>query len=127
VPTEGELCFSVKTTARRNLQDVPPQPHRVVCPVRVTNTSGEPLALERFCLRVEHLGVYAGASRLWAPESRLEYLGDERFSRVEYAETVGEAAGEATLIGPPRTPPETGSIRRSFGRLRDLAQTSILW
>lgn len=124
-PTEGELCYSVRTKARRALLDLAPQPHRVVCRIAIRNESDEPLDLERICLRVTHMGIYADSTRLWATPCELAYRGGDRFSRVDYREGPPDESDHAVLLTPPTSVPEAGVINRSIGRLRDLLQHRV--
>lgn len=86
LPTEGELCYAMRTLARRKGDSLDFGPWRVVCPVRVRNQSKEKISFERLCLRVQYLSIYEDDSRgMWATESSVIIRGGESWSRVAYA------------------------------------------
>ncbi|MEX2607403.1 MAG: hypothetical protein WD708_08665 [Kiritimatiellia bacterium] len=86
VPTEGELCYAMRTLARREGEHLDFGPTRVVCPVRVRNQTKETMMFERLCLRVKYLDMYEQAGKgLWANESSVIVRGGESWSRVAYA------------------------------------------
>jgi hypothetical protein len=85
-PTDGELCYAMRTLAKREGEKLNFGPTRVVCPVRVRNQSKERLLFERLCLRVPHLDMYEQTGRgLWANESSVIVKGDQNWSRIAYA------------------------------------------
>jgi hypothetical protein len=86
IPTDGELCYAMRTLARREGENLDFGPARVICPVRIRNQTKEILSFERLCLRVQYLNIYENAnSRLWANESSVMVRGDESWSRVAFA------------------------------------------
>ncbi|MDF3130309.1 hypothetical protein P0Y35_13960 [Kiritimatiellaeota bacterium B1221] len=85
-PTDGELCFGMRTLARREGENLDFGPARVICPVRIRNQSKEKISFERLCLRVQYLNIYEnGHRRLWANESSVMVRGDESWSRLAFA------------------------------------------
>ena len=80
----GEQAYALRTSAVRSLDDLARFADRVVCPVRLRNQSADVLLLNRLCLRVQHLGLYEGATSLWTNEAGVTYRGGDEWSRVVY-------------------------------------------
>jgi hypothetical protein len=95
---EGELAFSLRTSARRSVEELDDRRYRITCPVRMKNVSGELFSFERFCLRVSCLNMYRGAARFWANEIGVTYKGPDHISRVAYTDKAPRMGREAELI-----------------------------
>jgi hypothetical protein len=96
---EGELCFAMRTLARRKHEQLDFDPWRVVCPVRVRNQSKEMISFERLCLRVQYLSIYRDAHRgLWANESSVNFRGNGDETRVAYAKSAPALLSKPELI-----------------------------
>jgi hypothetical protein len=75
-PASGELCYALTSPVPKDIDGLVSGPDEAVCPVSILNHSAGELDFQRFCLRVEHLGIYRGASRLWTNSMRVEYRGE---------------------------------------------------
>ncbi len=113
-PMSGMLCYSLKSRALRDLSGFVVVAHRAVCPVTIRNTCPETLLIEKFCLDVAHLGVFAGAERLWAQPVTLHRFDSERPVRAEYGRSAPTQAGECVVLAPPARRPEAGLLKRAF-------------
>lgn len=118
-PFEGELCYWLATTARR---EVPPDvfgPHLAMCPLRLSNRSDDELPVEKIALRVAHLSLFGEDGHLWADETRVRYRGVDEGSEVEITGSRPGEAGDAVKAAEPRvTPPRRGFRARTFSRLK---------
>lgn len=83
-PMSGELCYSLRTAARRQVIDTNPKPHSAVCPVRIRNTTNSQLDVDRFCIHVDYLNIYRGAERLWTNEVCINFRGEDTVSKIDY-------------------------------------------
>lgn len=117
-PMTGELCYSMRTRARRKVSDSPVRPHRVLCPVLIRNTTTEQLDVERFCVHIQNLTVYAGQSRLWTNEVRISFRGENETSQVKYVESAPEYEHIDRLLSNPRAPQKKTLLQRSFSTFR---------
>ncbi len=98
-PTDGELCYAMRTLARREGENLDFGPARIICPVRIRNQSKETLSFERLCLRVQFLNIYEnGNHRLWANESSVMVRGDESWSRLAFASKAPTYVKDPTLL-----------------------------
>lgn len=117
-PQDGELGYWLDTSARRSMQDDEFPPHLCICPLQLVNDAADHLLVDRIALRVAHLSIFRDRSRLWADETRVRYLGEEAFSRIEMTGRAPAEAPEAELVTPPATPLPRGLTARTFARIR---------
>lgn len=121
-PTEGELCYWLATTARREVPADVFAPHLAVCPLRLSNRSDDELPVGKIVLRVAHLSIFGEGDHLWADETRVRYRGVDEGSHVDVAGTRPREAGEAVEVAAPRQPPPSRGFRaRTFSRLMGLS------
>jgi hypothetical protein len=111
----GELCYSLVSRARRQVEDADHPMHKAVCPVKIHNESGHMLHVDRFCVHVEHLSVYGGARQLWTNEVRICFQGEDQISRVDYARQKPNLESQVKLLSPPRVPFKETLLKRSLG------------
>jgi hypothetical protein len=116
-PTSGELCYSLRTRARRTLADGDERVHRAVCPLHVTNGAEEQLEMAHICIRSEHLTLYEGLDQLWTNQVRVQFRGDKEESRVDYDDRPPEECGAASALTLPRVMPQSGLLRKSVATL----------
>ena len=116
-PDNGTLCYAVKTSARRSLEEVPSCAHQVTCPVVLRNTRGEPWPFTRLCLRVAPLTVYAAGDRLWTNQVEVRPQGDSRADRIDVGSGAPSECTSPTEVSSPRAGRSPGL---SWSRMRDL-------
>ncbi len=116
-PMSGALCYSMRTRARRDIAETQPRPHRAVCPVRIRNSAERQLELERFCVHVEHLMLYQGATRLWANQLDITFRGDNEISQLDYAKRPPTHEAIAGVICKARSPVKKSLLARSLSTL----------
>lgn len=117
-PLEGELGYWLDTRARRSMKDDEFLEHLCICPLQLENDSTDHLLVDRIALRVAHLSVYRDGNRLWADETRVRYLGEEAWSRIEMSGQAPAEAPDATRVTPPDMPLPRGFTARTFARLK---------
>lgn len=101
---EGEPCSWLPTTARRLVTDDLLEPHLVICPMVLVNQSRSDLRVEKLCLRVEHLSLFADRRGFWADESRVRYHGDAEGSQIDMSGHPPEEAKSPVRISAPPAP-----------------------
>jgi hypothetical protein len=117
---EGELCYWIRTAARRRIVSGWAS-HIAVCPLQLVNRSDDDLNVDKIALRVEYLSLYADGGRtIWADETRVLYLGESEGSRLEVAGSPPAEAPRAELLVPPRIRMAKGLRARTFARLRSI-------
>jgi hypothetical protein len=119
-PTSGELCYSLRSRAKRAVEPAERAVHSAVCPVHLSNASAAPLEVQHFCIHSEHLSLFRVPGRMWTNEVDVVYQGGDQDSQVATVRGAPQIEGEATLASPPRTVAEQGLMRKSFRILRSL-------
>lgn len=120
-PVEGELCYALKTRAKRLLDELDPSSHRVVCPLLLRNEARDTLDFQRLCLRARHLNVYQGSRHLWTNEGMVTFRGDAALAHVTYGEGPPPFDGAGALLSEARDRPERGFVSRTFDNLKAFA------
>ncbi len=121
--TDGTLGYWVSSHARTQIKSDPSRPWMAICPVHIRNRSDVELKIERICLRVERLSLFAMDGQLWADETRVAYRGPDNVSRIE---NTGKRPAEATgsrLATPPRVSAKESFTARTFTSLKTLSQS----
>lgn len=119
----GELCYSLVSRARRQVDDTDHPLHKAVCPVKIYNGSKHVLHVDRFCVHVEHLSVYEGTRLLWTNEVTIHFQGEDQISKIDYSPKKPDLESQVTLLTTPRIPFKETLLKRSllsFARLTDL-------
>lgn len=120
-PTEGELCYWLSTTARREVGPDVFEPNVAVCPLALANRSDDELPVEKIALHVVHLSLFAEEGRLWADTTRVRYRGVDEGSEIDVSGERPEEAPDAVRVGEPREEPSArGFHGRAFARLKSL-------
>jgi len=111
----GQLCYSLRSRARRQIKDSESNPYRAVCPVKIRNTSPKQLDIGRLCVHVEHLKTYIGDKNLWTNEVTITFRGEDQAGKIDYSkerpafEPIGEMLSDA------RAPVKETILKRSIG------------
>jgi hypothetical protein len=120
-PMSGELCYSLRSRARRYSlpnRDSDPLPNRAVCPVQIRNAAPVQLDVERFCVPVEHLRIYAGQKQLWTNNIHITFRGDDKASHINYAESPPTFEPVGQILSEARTPLKQTLLKKSLGGFR---------
>jgi hypothetical protein len=119
-PMQGELCYSMRTTARRHVEPDSVARHRAICPVTVHNDSSEQLPIERICVRLAHLQIFESDGDLWTGRVNAAFRGTAQASRLSYDHKAPSHAPGARLVMPERKPVQESMLRRTFVNLRSV-------
>ncbi|MFT5394812.1 MAG: hypothetical protein ACI8PT_005024, partial [Gammaproteobacteria bacterium] len=96
-PDDGDFCYSLRTTAQRDLDAYDPQPFRARCAVHVANRSAtDELNIQRLCLRARSLSVYEHKGMLKTNDIKVDYHGEDQLPDVEHL--AGPPAADAALL-----------------------------
>jgi hypothetical protein len=115
----GELCYSLRSRAKRKLEPAEQAVHSAVCPLQVTNASSTSLEFVHLCLQAEHLSIYQVPGRLWTNRVDVVFEGTE--SQITMVPAGPDTEGHATLLHPARRVAERSLVRKSFQFLKTLA------
>ncbi len=123
-PVNGELCYSLRTRARReNDVDKAKIASRAVSEVVMRNEADHMLEFERLCLPAKHLNVYRAANQLRADHVTVVY-GKNSQSQVRIKGRPTEIPADTPPLGKAREEVASGGhiLQRNFGRLRTFLQ-----
>lgn len=120
LPVDGELCYALKTRARRRLEDLRPDVYRAVCPLTIRNETTETFGFDRLCVRVQYLELYAGDTHLWTNHGTLLYRGDERVDGVKFDPGAPPLDQASRLLSGPRETARRGGVQRAFDNIRTM-------
>lgn len=115
-PTDGELCYSLKTRARRD-DNQTDEAHRAVCKVTMRNASGTMVDFERLCLPAKHLNVYRSPHALRGDDVTVIY-GKDAINQVRIHGRPAEATDDPPLGTAREKAPSGKILQRGFGMLR---------
>lgn len=118
--TDGELCYWLSTKARREIAADPENPHLVICPLRIINSSEEELLVEKLRLQVRGLSIYQSDGQLWADETKISFRGHNDVSRIEIISKKPDELKEFELLSPPREDIKKGLAARTFTSITSL-------
>ncbi|MEZ4388516.1 MAG: hypothetical protein R3D98_13285 [Candidatus Krumholzibacteriia bacterium] len=115
---EGELCYSLRTSARSQIADVPARPHRAVTEVHVVNHADTLLPIDRIRVPLPTMSLFAGASgQLWTQVITFERHDDEAHAELTLGAGPPVHASAEALVSGPRLEPPRGGLFRTFGSL----------
>lgn len=119
--TQGDLCYSISSGARRAVEPDARRPYLAICPIQIVNRSEEDLTVETICLRVSGLAVYRDGDQLWSDEAIIHYLGVDLASEIRFTGTPPSETANARRVSEPREPVRHGFALPSFASLKDLS------
>ena len=115
---EGELCYSLRTSARMNRNFVPHQPHRVLTEVNVVNLADSILPIDIIQVPLPAMSLYAAASgQLWTQVLTLERRDKGDHAELKLGKNPPEHAVSPRKIASPRERTPRTNLIRAFGGL----------
>jgi hypothetical protein len=120
-PAAGELCYALTSPAVRKIDGLISGPHEAVCPVTIINKSAGELDFQRLCIRVEHLGIYRGISRLWTNSMRVEYRGETGEGQISIAGKAPDFEKVEEKLVDARRPAKKTLMTKSFHLFKSLS------
>lgn len=120
-PMSGELCYSLRSRARRQIVDAEAKPHKAICPVRIQNVAQSQLDVNRFCVNVEYLKIYKGQNQLWTNEVHISFQGEDAASRIDYLQKSPEYEAVDSILSDAKTKWEKTLLKKSLGTFKLLA------
>ncbi len=110
----GVLCYANKSMIRREKEELGVIANQIICPFKIKNRANEVLQVERICLRVRYLSIWAGKQRLWSNEVTSIFRGHGKETQLEYASAPPKDATEPHLIRKAEVKPERGFLGQTF-------------
>jgi hypothetical protein len=114
---EGELCYALKSLARRTKDDLKIEPLAATCRFSITNRFEKPLPLDRIRVLPRHLSIYKSRRRLWTSPIIVVSHGPDQPSHLSYPEEPHEEAlSVLELVRPPEEVYRPSFFRESFAQ-----------
>ena len=123
---EGELCYWISSSARREIEPDPDRNYLAICPIQLVNKSDIDLSIEKVCLRVANLSLFFDGIQLWSDETKVLYKGEEATSQIEFSGKPPTEAQTAARITTPRHLLKRSLAAQTFASLKDLPGIGIL-
>ncbi len=117
-PAEGEVCYALRSRARRNFDELEDLPYRTICPTSVRNESSEPLSIQRLFLRTAPLSIFRGDRYLWSNAGTLRYHGEEKPGQIVYEKKPPGFDHAGAVLRKAREPGRTSFLAKSLGGLK---------
>lgn len=114
---EGELCYALKSLARRVKDDLTIEPLAATCRFSILNRYKEPITLDRLRVLPQHLSIYKSRRRLWTSPVNVISQGPDQPSHLEYPTEPHEGARSVIeLVRPPEEIYRPSFFRESFAQ-----------
>jgi len=111
----GEICFSIRTRARRTPEEITDTDGRIICPVTIRNASNEKLPFSRLCIRTPYMGVYGTPDgALWANQTTLVHRAARHENELNFSDSAPAQAARAELLCSPRASAPAHALRGLF-------------
>ena len=117
-PMSGELCYSLRSRARRQIVDSEAKPHKAICPVRIKNVAQSQLNVDRFCVNVEYLKIYKGQKQLWTNEVHITFQGEDAASKIDYLQKSPEYEAVDSILSDAKTKWKKTLMKKSLGTFK---------
>lgn len=112
---EGELCYATRTAGRLRLDRLPLRLHRALTPLKIRNTTPEPLTLERVQLPVPHLSLYVTPDNvLWTEAVTMIHREGGQGAAVQIRDGPPVDAKDAERMQDPREKSKHGLFTSTF-------------
>ncbi len=119
--TKGEICYGMQSSARQSLEGVDPVVHRMICPVRMANTSDDFFDVKRLCIHTRHLNIYHFRGQLWTSRQDITFRGEGKKDQLRFNDDwFGEDDEGVELVSECSSPVETKLFKRSMQGLKSL-------
>lgn len=120
LPTEGELCYALKTGAVRELSQARLGDHRAICSLTVKNESTEVYPVTKICLPTRYLSLHQGKSRLWTNTMEIVHQGPTRTGLLRPQSEPPNYEDCPVCLLPAAKKPKEDLVHRTFSGFRSL-------
>ncbi len=113
--TKGELCYSIRTRAVLNADDLRGSARSAITPVLIHNQTAQLFQVERLKIPVGHLSLYSDpGGLLWTDQIAVTNSDDSDLAQVRIERGAPAPAGEAALVSPARDQSDDDFWSRMF-------------
>ncbi len=118
--TEGNLCYWISSSARRQIEVDLYRNYLVICPIHIQNNSNEELFVEKLCLHVEGLEIFQDKNQLWSNVTKVSYNGSDHISDIKIIKGPPTEIPHAKMIVESSKPTKKGFSTKTFLALKNL-------
>ncbi|WP_428386188.1 DUF432 domain-containing protein [Mucisphaera sp.] len=115
-PMQGELCYSLMTRAKRDVDLAERRPYRAICTLEIRNESDEPIKVQRLRVSGPNLDLFEGEGQVWTNRVVARFRSQEQGSEVEVV-TSAPTSGLRKIV-PAREPVVGSVVSRVLGMFR---------
>ncbi|MBN1155276.1 DUF432 domain-containing protein [candidate division KSB1 bacterium] len=116
---KGELCYWLKTSAKRDFHDNHADAYVVRCPVQLVNKSEEDLLVQKICLRVANMNIYIDDDQLWSEDITIHYEGAREGSQIKQSGRPPKERPDAALIFSGERATKKSFVAKTFSTLKE--------
>ncbi len=113
-PMMGEYCYSLKSRARRQLEDGGIHRGDAQCKVLFENQTSESFTVDKFCIHTDSLGLFASEKTFWTSTLVLTRRDREDDLLFKSAPGTPPEAGDTKAVAPPRKAEGQGRLKLPF-------------
>ena len=120
--SEGEVCYSLRTRARRQFDPEDWLAHDIIVAVDLHNENKDPFEFERLFLDLGHFSIFEHEGRLWSNACSIRIMeDDEHGNDITYNPTPLPPAADAREIAHARAgKTHRSTLRRAFASVIDV-------
>lgn len=94
-PTNGELCYFLKTGINTELSEMSRYEHHAIAPVTIVNDANEQLNVKRLSLDMNVFNLYRGSDGYWTDHQQVKFKGSVSESQIR---NLGKPAKTSDLV-----------------------------
>lgn len=107
---EGQLCYALKSRARRALEDLEEHALRAVCVFHIRNRSTHSLPVERIRILPEHLSLFESNGRLYTSSVTVTFEHSDDGAKIAYHPSYPNLLEGAKILREADKPFRRGSL-----------------
>lgn len=121
LPVSGELCYALKTRARRRLDDLRKDAYLAICPLTLKNDSKNPFMLERLCVNLKAVSMFVGDEHLWTQQGNMVCRDDDKGGKLVFETEPPCWEPSMEKVSEPRDVARKGMAQQALDGLRNVS------
>ena len=116
---EGETCYSSRTYARLNIENLPPEAEWATTEIQIHNNSADPLPINKLKLPVPYLSLYGTPDgRLWTEDVTMVRAAGESKAHFSIEKDPAALPANAVHVAAPRRQAPKSMLISAFSTLK---------
>jgi len=117
---EGEICYSITSGTRTEIETDPQRPFLAICPLKLRNKTKEQFPTDKICLRTDYLSLFIHNEQIWTDETSISYTGKNEISQVNFSGRQPNGLDGAKILTRPKEVLKKSLYTSSFSTIKDL-------